>query len=381
MKKIISFLVGGMMLLPMCTSSSDKLVIEGNLTGLQVGDTVMVYVYDFGQQLVAGDTVAVTKKNRFYFAQTLAQTPYCARLYYFPADTTLTRQTRALSRTLDLSSASDKLKIQGAAVDFSYAPVSGGFYDDKEVKEYVRQLDSAYKIIASVADSLRQAQRQNDTSLEVKLDAEYLRLAEHLEDAEAAFIREHPNATYAAYLYVSLSQWETLKKVQEQYGAFSPELQQSVYGEMVKKNIDKRVAVSAGGQLPDFEVTDINGRRLSSADFKGKRLLLDFWSSWCFWCRKASPKLVKLYNEYKSKNLLVVGLAWDKNHDSWKKAIKDDGLLWTHVNLYDHPDVKNLFCISAFPTYIFVSPEGVILANSSNFDKEVEPVLRDAIKD
>ncbi|MDR0687161.1 MAG: AhpC/TSA family protein [Prevotellaceae bacterium] len=379
MKKIISFLVGGMMLLSMCTSSSNKLVIEGHLTGLQVGDTVTVYVYDFDQQLVAGDTVAVTKKNRFYFAQTLAQTPYCARLYYFPAGATPTAQARALSRTLDLSSASDKLKIQGAAADFSHAPVSGGFYDDKEVKEYARQLDSAYKIIALVADSLRQAKRHNDTSLEATLDAEYLRLAEQLEDAEAAFVREHPSATYAAYLYVSLSRWETLKKVQEQYGAFSPELRQSVYGEMVKKNIDKRVVVAAGAQLPDFEVTDINGKRLSSADFKGKHLLLDFWGSWCFWCRKASPKLVKLYNEYKSKNLLVVGLAWDKNHDSWKKAIKDDGLLWTHVNLYDHQDVKDLFCISAFPTYIFVSPEGIILANSSNFDEDVEPVLRDAI--
>ncbi|MDR1415791.1 MAG: TlpA family protein disulfide reductase, partial [Prevotellaceae bacterium] len=305
MKTIISFLFGGVLLLSMCTSSSDKLVIEGRLTGLQVGDTVLVHIYGADMSLVAGDTVAVTKKNYFRFAQTLAQPPYQARLYYFPADTAADRQ----SKTLDLLSATDKLKVQGAATDFTYAPVDGGFYSSKEVKEYVLQQDSIYKSILLLEDSVRQAERQGDTALENRLDQKYSQLAGLLDDVEAAFVRQHPNLVYAAYLYYSTSRWETLKKVQEQYDAFTPELQQSVYGELIKKNIDRRAAVAAGAQLPDFTVADINGSSLSSADFRGKYLLLDFWGSWCIWCRKGSPKLVKLYNEYKSKKLAVVGLA------------------------------------------------------------------------
>lgn len=343
---------------------------------MQVGDTVIVLIYDFGWRLMAGDTVAVAKKNYFYSAQTLAELPYSATLYYFPADTAVDRQLK----TLDLSSASDKLKIQGAAADFTYAPVSGGFYSSEVVKEYVRLQDSLHKVIVLVSDSVQQAEQQRDTISKERLDKKYLQLAEQLEDMEGAFIRQHPDVMYAAYLYCSISRWETLKKVQEQYDAFTPELQQSAYGELIKKNIDKRATVAAGAHLPDFTVTDIDGKPLSPTDFKGKYLLLDFWGSWCVWCRKASPKMVKLYSEYKSKGLAIVGLAWDKNHDSWKKAIKDDKLSWTHANLYDHQEVKELFQISAFPTFILASPEGTILANSSDFDKEIEPVLREALK-
>jgi thiol-disulfide isomerase/thioredoxin len=282
---------------------------------------------------------------------------------------------------IDLSSASDKLTLQGDAADFTYAPVvSGGFYDNKIVKAYAHVMDSLYKAVMAASDSVRQAELQRDTAAEKKFNEEFSRLAGLLEVEEVAFIKNHPDVMYAAYLYVSTSQWATLKEVQAQYDAFTPELQQSTYGKMIKKNIDKRTLVAAGAQLPDFTVTDIDGKAISSADFKGKYLLLDFWGSWCSWCRKASPKLVKLYNEYKSKNLLMLGLAWDQNHESWKKAIQKDELAWTHANLYDHPAVKELFCISAFPTYIFVSPEGTILANSSDFDKEVEPIMRNALK-
>jgi peroxiredoxin len=325
---------------------------------------------------VSGDTIAITKKNHFYFERSLAQPPYGARLYYFPADTAL----KPLSKTLNLSSASDKLKLQGDAAGFSHALVSGGFYDDEAVKAYVHVVDSLYNTAVALSDSARQARLRSDTASEKKFEGEYLRLAGQLEDEEAAFIKNHPDVMYSAYLYISISRWETLKKVKEQYEAFTPELQQSTYGELIKKNIDKRAVVAAGAQLPDFTVTDIDGKSISAADFKGQYLLIDFWGSWCSWCRKASPKLVKIYNEYKGKNLCVLGLAWDKNHDSWKKAIKDDKLPWTHANLYDHQGVKDLFCISAFPTYVFASPEGVILANSSDFDKEIEPVLREALK-
>ncbi|MDR0565730.1 MAG: AhpC/TSA family protein [Prevotellaceae bacterium] len=362
--------------LTICTSTSDKLVIKGNLTGLQPGDTIVVFIYDFEQKRMSGDTVGVTQKGRFYLERKLDKAPYTAYLYYFPADTTL----RPLSKTLDFLSASDKLTLWGAAADFPTAQADGGFYSDKAVKAYAHRVDSINNILNLVSDSLSDAEQRQDAPEAARIDAALLQLATLLDDEKTAFIRNNPSVMYSAYLYTSTSRWATLKKVQEQYEAFSPELQQSLFGEMIKKNIDRRAAVAAGAQLPDFTVTDVNGKSISAADFKGRYLLLDFWGSWCSWCRKASPTLVKLYDEYKSKNFCIVGLAWDSNHESWKKAIALDGLAWEHANLYDHQAVKDLFCISAFPTYIFVSPEGAILANSSDFDAEIEPIIRETLK-
>ncbi len=59
-----------------------------------------------------------------------------------------------------------------------------------------------------------------------------------------------------------------------------------------------------------FDVTTINGERISEKDFEGKVLLVDFWGTWCPPCRKAVPHLERLYKKYKSKGLEIVGLNY-----------------------------------------------------------------------
>jgi thiol-disulfide isomerase/thioredoxin len=64
----------------------------------------------------------------------------------------------------------------------------------------------------------------------------------------------------------------------------------------------------------------------------GKVVLLDFWGSWSGPCRANNPKLVSLYNEFKSKGFEIFGVAADYDKKSWIAAIKKDGLSWTNVS-------------------------------------------------
>ena len=62
-----------------------------------------------------------------------------------------------------------------------------------------------------------------------------------------------------------------------------------------------------GSRLPEFAVKDLRGRKLSSADLRGKVVLIDFWGTWCQPCKKEMPGYQKLLDRYGPKGFVVIG--------------------------------------------------------------------------
>jgi thiol-disulfide isomerase/thioredoxin len=71
-----------------------------------------------------------------------------------------------------------------------------------------------------------------------------------------------------------------------------------------------------GPRLPDFSVKDLQGRSLSSADLRGKVVIIDFWATWCEPCKKEMPGYQKLMDRYGVNRLAVVGLKFDIMKDT-----------------------------------------------------------------
>ncbi|MGO9839394.1 MAG: peroxiredoxin family protein [Polyangiaceae bacterium] len=68
----------------------------------------------------------------------------------------------------------------------------------------------------------------------------------------------------------------------------------------------------SGTIAPDFTAADVDGKTFRLSDHLGKSVvLLDFWSTFCEPCKAEFPHLRALYDEQKSKGLLVVGIAMD----------------------------------------------------------------------
>jgi peroxiredoxin len=71
-------------------------------------------------------------------------------------------------------------------------------------------------------------------------------------------------------------------------------------------------SVAASAVAPDFTASDVDGKTFRLSDHLGKSVvLLDFWSTFCEPCKAEFPHLRALYDDNKSKGLLVVGVAMD----------------------------------------------------------------------
>ena len=69
----------------------------------------------------------------------------------------------------------------------------------------------------------------------------------------------------------------------------------------------KVAAGEIGSHLPEFSAKDLQGHTISSADLRGRVVLIDFWATWCEPCKKEMPGYQKLADRYGTRGFAVIG--------------------------------------------------------------------------
>ena len=111
----------------------------------------------------------------------------------------------------------------------------------------------------------------------------------------------------------------------------------------------------------------LDGERLTFGDmikkYKGKKILIDIWGSWCADCIIGYPKLEALRKEAGKKNVAYVFLSTDKEVGKWKNAIKKFGIRGEHYLLDGawNNTLSNYLVLDWVPRYFVLDENGRII--------------------
>jgi len=113
-------------------------------------------------------------------------------------------------------------------------------------------------------------------------------------------------------------------------------------------------------QLASFTIRDLEGRTLSSAAWRGKVVLVNFWATWCGPCRAEIPDLVELQDKYRDR-LQIVGISEDEGPPEPVKRYAADKKINYPVAMLT-PEIERLFPgISAIPTTFVLDRDGRLM--------------------
>ncbi len=133
---------------------------------------------------------------------------------------------------------------------------------------------------------------------------------------------------------------------------------------------------------PSWKLKDVDGKEVTSEQFKGKVVVLDFWATWCPPCRAEIPGYIELQRKYMAEGLVIVGVSVDtEGPEVVRKFMKELGINYPIVMGDD--DIVGAFApIQGYPTTFIIDREGRVRNKklgrepTDAYEKEILAILR-----
>ncbi len=119
-------------------------------------------------------------------------------------------------------------------------------------------------------------------------------------------------------------------------------------------------APRTGFLAPDFSLPALDGGTVRLSDLRGKRVVINFWATWCPPCRAEMPAFEEAYQRYKDEGLVI--LAVNEAEDAATvAAFRDEFGLTFPILLDTRMAVGEKYRIRFLPTTYFIAPDGTII--------------------
>lgn len=139
------------------------------------------------------------------------------------------------------------------------------------------------------------------------------------------------------------------------------EISEAVLGKEV--DLEEKVGLEQGNLAPDFTLYNMQGEQVTLSELRGKRVVLNFWATWCPPCEAEMPHMQKYYDQYRDEdNVEIVGvnLTYAKEKvERVEQFLTSYGITFPIV-LAPDDSVPNQYQVITIPSTFMIDAEGKI---------------------
>ncbi|HXJ41889.1 MAG TPA: TlpA disulfide reductase family protein [Bryobacteraceae bacterium] len=122
-----------------------------------------------------------------------------------------------------------------------------------------------------------------------------------------------------------------------------------------------RLSLKIGSNAPGFTATDLEGVSRRLVDYRGRMVLVEFWSTSCGPCREEAPRMLELYRGLDPDKIEFLGVSSDESEATLRNFLSEFKLTWPQVREPFEGPIHQVYRAAAEPTYFLIGADSAIL--------------------
>ena len=123
--------------------------------------------------------------------------------------------------------------------------------------------------------------------------------------------------------------------------------------------------IQLGSEAPNFDFPDLDGKKVSLSDHRGKVVLVNIWATWCPPCRQEMPSMQRLYEKFKGENLEILAVSIDSTGREAVAPFMRKMNLTFPALLDPKETIKPLYRITGVPESFIIDKDGIVVEKIS----------------
>ena len=256
---------------------------------------------------------------------------------------------------------------------------------DKEATDQINAMSADSDPSKAVAGAAHQFMARfyiSDTSLKSQTE-----LADDLEKLD----RAHPDSILLTQLTIEMAHEESFSQVSDRLIKLASHVMDNRLAAALNEHLVAEREAKEQDELLTNKPLTLSGKLVDGSDFstqslQGKVVLIDFWASWCGPCKAELPRVKKMFDEYHSKGLEIVGISNDYNVADLKKFIAQAQMPWPELfdekaaADHEYNSITQNQKIDGIPVMYLIDKKGILRTVNAraNMDDLIPKLLAEA---